>query len=149
MLFRFLRIKPRHVEDNEALVQVYQNVYGVLETYLKGQSAKNQLYCVRHFPLLCDHCYLWAKYEAACGTCNALVCFVLMSPVSDSGLIQRKMFVRLETNTSLQDELGWGAALVLLELVRNNKLIIERFPKTELDKVIKFVRRHKVEWTRE
>ena len=44
----------------------------------------------------------------------------------------------------IQDEFGEKATTLITELIRDNREIIDRIPKAEIDKIVGFVKQHRV-----
>lgn len=101
LLVKILQLPVEDIVNHELMTEVTKSVYGVLHTYMMGNSRKNSLY--------------FAKYID-----------FFQSKFSQAG------------------ELGLDIAQMIVELIKDNREIVDRINRKQIDEFIQYVRKYKV-----
>ncbi|CAD5116200.1 DgyrCDS5116 [Dimorphilus gyrociliatus] len=100
LLVKILQLPVKDVINQELMTEVTKSVYGVLHTYMMGNSRKNSLY--------------FAKYID-----------FFQSKFSQAG------------------EIGLDIAQMIVELIKDNREIVDRISRRQIDEFIHYVRKYK------
>ena len=131
---RYLRTKPGHSALHELEKKAFVQAYSVLETYLQGNSMKNGLYFAKHID------YFSTQY----GVAVSFLSTVFLSFPEKKYITQEKCLNSLFVECFFQGEIGEKATTMITELIRDNRKIIDRIPKEDIDRIIELVKKFKV-----